>query len=787
MSTGGEQAAGWSVAVRALCEFTARAGDLDLRFTPAPTALEGMAGHTLVRQRRGAGYEAEISLSGRYEDLRVRGRADGYDPEANQLEEVKTYRGKLDGIRANHRALHWAQAKVYGHLLCQSRQLARLRVALVYFNVGSEEESVLAQEFDATALRDFFDEQCARFLSWARAEAAHRAGRDAALAALRFPHGEFRAGQRELSVAVFRAARPRAGSNDTAGDAANDAAETGRCLLAQAPTGIGKTMGTMFPLLKACPASGLDKLFFLTAKGTGHALALQALDTVNAQLAAGAAPAFQLRVLELQARDKLCEHPDKACHGESCPLAQGFYDRLPGARAQALCHARLDATRLREAAREHAVCPYYLMQEMARWSDVIVGDYNYYYDGSAMLHALAQAHQWKTAVLVDEAHNLLERARRMYTAELAQAALAAARKAPTATPPVQKALQRLQRAWNALNKEQAAPYAAHESVPAGLLTALQRAVAAIAEAMADAPPMPRDPLMDFYFEALRFLALAEQFGPHALFDIQRHALRHKTFSTLAIRNLIPAPHLAERHAAARTTVLFSGTLSPGEFYRDTLGLPPHTHWIDVPGPFRPEQLRVRVAAHVSTRWRDREQSLAPIADIVARQYQSRPGNYLCFFSSFDYLGRAAALLRERHPELPLLPQEPALDDAGRDGFLARFTEDGRTVGLAVLGGAFAEGVDLPGARLIGAFVATLGLPQVNPVNESMRRAMERRFGPGKGYDYTYLYPGLQKVVQAAGRVIRAESDRGTLHLIDDRYRQARIAALLPAWWRLDVL
>lgn len=396
----------YAVAVRALCEFTARAGDLDLRFTPAPSGLEGMAGHTAVTSRRGPGYETEVALAGQYENLLVRGRADGYDPVANQVEEIKTYRGRLDSVRDNHRAAHWAQARVYAHLLCVARGLAQVRVALVYFNVATEEETVLSESRDAAWLAAFFHEQCDRFLAWSRTELAHRQARDAALERLAFPHGDFRSGQRELAVSVYRSARD------------------GRCLMAQAPTGIGKTLGTLFPLLKAAPGSGLDKVFFLAAKGSGRGLALAALDTLNAQPAQPA-----LRVLDLQARDKTCEHPDKACHGESCPLAQGFYDRLPAAREAALAQGRLDAPAVRTAARAHQVCPYYLSQELIRWSDVVVGDYNYYYDATAMLYALTQAHQWKVAVLVDEAHNLVDRARRMYTGELNQLGLAAARQA----------------------------------------------------------------------------------------------------------------------------------------------------------------------------------------------------------------------------------------------------------------------------------------------------------------------------------------------------------------------
>ncbi|SIO54123.1 ATP-dependent DNA helicase [Paraburkholderia phenazinium] len=752
------------VAVRALCEFTAKRGDLDLRFTPAPTAAEGIAGHATVAGRRADDYEAEITLTGVHRSLTVRGRADGYDPVLNRIEEVKTYRGDLAAMRDNHRALHWAQALVYGHLLCHSRGLTEVHVALVYFDIASQKETVLSQLHTAASLEAFFVEQCERFIGWATQEEAHRNARNAALGTLAFPHAEFRSGQRELAVSVYRAARD------------------GQTLMAQAPTGIGKTLATIFPLLKACAADQVERIFFLTAKTPGRALALDAVDVLHAGAEAnGNVNALPLRTLELVARDKACEHPDKACHGDSCPLARGFYDRLDEARRTALAHRRLERATVRSAALAHDVCPYYLAQELVRWSDIVVGDYNYYYDSSALLYALTQLNQWRIAVLVDEAHNLLDRARRMYTASLEQSAFRAARKsAPIA---LRKPLERLNREWNALNRAQTEGYQVHSEVPPRLLSAAQNLIGAVTEQVAEAPLSIDETQLRFYFDAMHFVSLAEQFGEHSVFDTTLVSGASATrASTLCVRNVIPAPFLVPRYAAARTTVMFSGTLSPHHFYRDTLGLPEETRWLDVEGPFRAEQLKVHVASHVSTRWRDRERSLAPIVELIAQQYAVQPGNYLGFLSSFDYLQRVVALMRERYPEVPVWMQEQGMDEAAREAFLARFRAMGQGVGFAVLGGAFSEGVDLVGEQLIGAFVATLGLPQINDVNEQMRRTMEAKFG--NGYDYMYLYPGLQKVVQAAGRVIRTEQDTGVVHLIDDRYRRPEVRRLLPRWWQV---
>jgi DNA excision repair protein ERCC-2 len=750
----------YTVAVRALCEFTAKAGDLDLRFTPSPTALEGQAGHAVVATRRQrSGYESEVSLSGDHKLLTVRGRADGYDARTRTLEEVKTFRGDLARQPANHRALHWAQAKVYGWLMCQQQQVDELNIALVYFDIASQRETVFTETCSAEALRVHFEQHCERFLAWAEQEVAHRTQRDDALSVLDFPHAAFRTGQRELAEAVYRAA------------------VQGRCLMAQAPTGIGKTVGTLFPQLKAMPGQKVDKIFFLTAKGSGRQLALQAAERVQAGRPL-------LRTLELVARDKACEYPQNACHGDSCPLARGFYDRLPAARQAALAVPMLDKAAVRELALAHQICPYYLSQELARWADVVVGDYNYFFDLSALLMGLTLARGDRVAVLVDEAHNLLERTRMMYSAELDQAMLKAVRRSAPAA--LKNPLTRLGRAWAALAKEQTAPYQVHPGVPEAFSQALQKAIAALTDHFAEHPTTVDAELQRFYFDALHFTRVLELADANWLFDITLNSTAgSKRAALLTLRNVIPAPQFTPRLAAAHTAALFSATLTPREFHADLLGLPESTVWVDVPTPFSTEQLDVRVARHISTRYQHRTASAEPIAELIARQYAERPGNYLAFFSSFDYLRQVLAVFRGLAPEVPVWEQSRGMREAEREQFLLRFTPEGRGIGFAVLGGSFGEGIDLPGRRLIGAFIATLGLPQVNPVNEEMKKRLDARCGSERGYDYAYLYPGLQKVVQAAGRVIRTPEDQGVVHLIDDRYAEPRVRRLLPRWWTIQ--
>jgi DNA excision repair protein ERCC-2 len=250
-----------------------------------------------------------------------------------------------------------------------------------------------------------------------------------------------------------------------------------------------------------------------------------------------------------------------------------------------------------------------------------------------------------------------------------------------------------------------------------------------------------------------------------------------------IQNLIPAPFLKPRFAAARTVALFSATLSPARYYSDMLGLPEDTACVDVDSPFHADQLQVQVISRISTRYPDRQRSAAPIARLIADQYGAQPGNYLAFFSSFEYLALVAAEFQRRFPSVPMWAQARGMDEGQRRDFLERFVPGGAGVGFAVLGGSFGEGIDLRGDRLVGAFVATLGLPQVNPRNEQLKERLQAVFGAG--YDYTYLVPGIQKVVQAAGRVIRTQEDRGIVYLIDDRFARPAVRELLPAWWRIE--
>ncbi|PTT78281.1 ATP-dependent DNA helicase, partial [Pelomonas sp. HMWF004] len=514
------------------------------------------------------------------------------------------------------------------------------------------------------------------------------------------------------------------------------------------------------------PAQQLDKIGYMTCKGTGRITALDALHRLRE-----ATPGKALRVLTLVAKEQACEHPTKACHGDACPLASGFYDRLPAARAEAVSTAWLDAPTQRRIALQHGICPYYLGQELLRWADVVVGDVHHAFDPHGQLFNLAQSQDWRLALLVDEAHNLIDRARAMYSATLSlQSVRAAEPEAPKALRPP---LRRLARELADLGRAQAQDYTVFDEVPDDLADALQTVNAALGEHM-QAHPLENGPLMAFYFETLSLQRVLDKFGPHSLCDLQRSAVAAPAAGLvpstpvnlslldgpddddtppasdldllLAIRCVVPGAFLKARFEGCHSVTLFSATLGPAEYQRDLLGLPDDTAWIDVPAPFPPEHLTVRIADQLSTRYDHRQASLGALVDLIATQFAEAPGNYLAFFSSFDYLEQAAARLAQRHPDVPQWRQSRAMGEAARQGFLDRFVPDGCGVGFAVLGGAFAEGVDLPGTRLIGAFIATLGLPPVSPLQDAVRERLDTMFGADHGY--ADLVPGLQKVVQA---------------------------------------
>lgn len=749
-----------AVAIRTLVEFAAKRGSLDRRFTPAPSGQEGIEGHQKVTARRANDYQTEVGLSITYGDITFRGRADGYHPTRHCIEEIKTFYGDVERIPENHRELHWAQAKCYGWLFCAQHECDEINLSLIYFELADELEYPLEQTWSAEELKDYFEQLAQKYCAWHQQLSARQQQLHQWLEQLQFPYGTMHAAQRVMAEAVYKAA------------------VTGRVVMAEAPTGTGKTLAALFPTLKAMPRTPVDKIFYLTAKTTGKQLALENIELIASDKT-NPAP---LRSLELTAQEKSCLEPEKKCRGDSCQYALDFYTKLPSARQAAFAIPILDKHALNQLAQEFTICPFYLGMEMARWVDVVVADVNYYFDGTPLLLGLTLEFDWKPCLLVDESHNLIERGRGMYTAELNRADLRNAKK--SAPAPIKKALEKINKAWLVLMKSLPATtntYIRLDLLPEKLGLALEEFTTRYIEFLQQNPdhPIQEGIMQELFFAALNYLRTIDIFDEDFCIDLQAVGSKDEI---LTLRNLIPAKQLAARLDTAHCACFFSATLHPTRYYQALLGLPEDSVHIKVPSPFNSQQLSVNIATRLSTRYKDRAAAINPLCDIVIQQLQNVPGNALVFFSSYEFLQQAETQLRKHltTTNIQLVVQSRRMSEQDRETFIAQFNQQDNLLGLAVLGGAFSEGVDLAGNALKGAFIATLGLPQVNPINEYLRQVMNDKFG--QGYDFTYTYPGIQKVIQAAGRVIRTTSDEGYVWLLDQRFEQPQIKNLLPEWW-----
>ncbi len=757
-----------SVSIKTLVEFAAKTGSLDRRFTPAPSGQEGIEGHKKVTSNRHPDYQKEVGLSITYGDITFRGRADGYDPTRHCIEEIKTFYGDVDRIPANHQLLHWAQARCYGWLYCAQQGCEEINLALIYFELATETEYPLEETWTACELQKYFEELAEKYCAWQAQLTARQTQLHAWLEQLQFPYGDMHASQRVMAEAVYKAAI------------------TGRVVMAEAPTGTGKTLAALFPALKSMPRSVVDKIFYLTAKTTGKQLALENIQLI----ASDKKNPVPLRTLELTAQEKSCLEPERKCRGDDCPYALDFYTKLSAARQAAFAIPVLDKQALAELAQQFHICPFYLGMEMARWVDIVVADVNYFFDGTPLLLALTNEFDWSACLLVDETHNLIERARGMYTAELNRSDLLAAKK--TAPAPIKKVLEKVNKTWLALLKNLPGDHDLIQlpALPEKLGLSLVDFTNTYVEFLQRNPDheVQEGIIQDVFFAALNYQRIADIFDEDFCVDVQTTASQS---DLLRLRNLIPARQLAARLAFAHCACFFSATLHPAHFYQTLLGLPEDAVHIQVPSPFSAGQLEVRIATNLSTRFKDRAAAIEPLCQLVQDQLSATPGNALVFFPSYDFLHQAEGALRDRFMrstgvtgrDVELIVQSRRMSEADRDFFIARFNQQQNLLGLAVLGGAFSEGIDLPGDALKGAFIATLGLPQVNAVNEHLRQVMQAKFG--QGYDFTYTYPGIQKVVQAAGRVIRKKTDSGYLWLLDQRFAQPQIKALLPEWWDIS--
>ena len=803
------------LSVRELVEFLLRTGSIDSRFAGFDRANEGARIHRKLQKAAGEGYQAEVFLSETREvdgiPFTIEGRADGIfqsEDGVTVIDEIKTTAIPTDEIQEDGNPCHWAQGMVYGAIYAKQQGLPRLDVRLTYYQIDTDEIVRFPRHFTQEELDAFFEGLLRQVAPWARRQLDWDTRRAASLNALRFPFETYRPGQRALAGEIYRACK--AGGKG------------GARLFCQAPTGIGKTMSALFPALKAMGEGHGEKLFYLTARNTTQAAAEDALARLRTS-----APELALRSVTLTAKEKACLCRDAegrpACLPELCPYANGYYDRLKTALSALLDGGSgcFDRTVLAETGRKFSVCPFELGLDLSEWCDVVIGDYNYLFDPTVHLRRFFDA-AGDYIFLIDEAHNLPDRARAMYSARFCKSSLINARRAiGKGKSALKTALTKADRGFlearRAVTKLAPRRGSAPTEPPTEDLT--QQTSLLDTEPAETAIPLP-EPLLardgtvflqELPKELLRLLFSLQaplqdwlEANPEAdahaqllelyfaLQDITRAAERYDAHfvTQLTARGselewellcLDPAPFVDASLAAGRAAALFSATLTPPGYYRSVLGCP-DARAVALESPFPPEHLGLYCLPGISTRYRDREASVQAVSDALAALARAKVGNYLAFFPSYAYLRQVYEDFTARYPDIGTLAQESGLDDAARAAFLEQFSPSpAKTLlGFGVMGGIFGEGVDLVGDRLIGCAIVGVGLPQVNPRQEILRRYYDE--AGGTGFDYAYRFPGMNKVLQAAGRVIRTQEDRGVVLLLDDRFARGEYTRLFPRHW-----
>ena len=757
-----------AIPVRQLVEFACRSGDLAAG-VPGPTASAGLRGHQQLQRSPPPGYRPEVRLSATVAldefQVELKGRVDLMcaEGEPPAIEEIKTCLVPPDRLPDAQVALHWAQLKVYGFCHLHASGGARIRLQLTWYDLATGRSYADAEELAYDALRDFTLAALQRYLAWQRLMQHHRRQLRAAAGALRFPFGAFRAGQRAMAADIYRAAR-----------------DGGQCLI-EAPTGTGKTISALFAAAKALGEGHVDRILYLTAKNSGR---LAAADMVAA-LVRGGLPAGSLLI---RAKAQACPCHTGACERDAegrCPRGLGFYDRLPPARERLLALGTMDAAAIDAVALEYQLCPFELALQMAPWADIVICDFNYVFDPLVELSCLRDDGA-RALLLVDEVHNLVDRSRQMYSAQLCRSDLdACARACRHDHPALSKALRRVASAMLRWHGSAATAPAIGRAAPAAVSRAVDRLLQGLATAADD--PYP-EPLTEVLRALYRFAAIAALFGAHhtciaragARGDSRgdsRGAYRDVEVKLLC---LDASEYLAHSYQSFQAVAAFSATLSPADYYRRALGLHHDTPARILPSPFAPQQLGVWLYPAIDTRQHQREHHLGAIARAIGAVYAARPGNYLAFFPSYRFMQQVAEAFTAMFETPRPLLQERATDEAQRRAFLDQFECGRPTLGFAIMGGVFGEGVDYAGDRLIGAIVVGVGLPAADTEQELIRA--EYAAAGIDGFDFAYRFPGLARVMQAAGRVIRSERDRGVVVLMDRRFGHHQYRRHLPRYW-----
>ena len=773
------------ISVRNLVEFILREGDIDNRVgrgASAEAMQEGSRIHRKIQRRMGSDYHAEVPLrlvlcEENY-DLVIEGRADGiriqsrngaeitYADNFNYMEVNDDMEVMIDEIKGVYQKLehmsgpvmvHKAQAMCYAYIYALQHEIKKISIQMTYCNLDTEDIRYFTEEFTFEALSEWFSHLIGEYKKWADFQYAWRRLRQASIKKLQFPY-EYRKGQKELAAGVYRTINRK------------------KNLFIQAPTGVGKTISTVFPAVKAVGEGLGDRIFYLTAKTVTGTVARETFELLRKN-------GYQAKVIQITAKEKMCLCEEMECNPVHCPYAKGHYDRVNDAVYDLLQKEdMLTREVILQQAEEHCVCPFELGLDLATWCDNIICDYNYVFDPNVYLKRFfAEGVKGDYIFLVDEAHNLVERSREMYSAALYKEDFLEIKKIMKRYQP------KLEADFNKCNKilldykRECEKYVLYDNI-GNFVFALMRLASNLDEFLQKPMEFPeRKTVTEFYLNVRNFLNIHELVDSH--YVIYSEHTEDGRFM-LKLYCVDPSLNLQSCINKGNATIFFSATLLPIQYYKSLLSTKEDNYAVYAETAFTEEQKLLLVGRDVSSKYTRRNQTeFSKIASYIKKTALTKQGNYMVFFPSYKMMQQVyEAFLELDTEEIDIVLQEIGMKEEAREFFLAEFAKERRysLVAFCVMGGIFGEGIDLKHEQLIGAIVVGTGLPQISNEREILMNYYEER--SGQGFDYAYRYPGMNKVLQAAGRVIRTTEDVGVIELLDERFLQSDYRALFPREW-----
>ena len=753
------------ISVRNLVEFILREGNIDNRTGGGqdPENMQmGSRIHRKIQRQMGSDYQAEVPLKTEIVcdgfTLKIEGRADGliHTKEQVMVDEIKGVLRELDRVQ-EPAGIHLAQAKCYASMVAEQEGVDEIGVQMTYCQMETEEVKRFQYSYQSNELKVWFDEVIRQYEKWAKFQIEWRKARNASVKGIEFPF-PYRKGQRDLAVSVYRTILRK------------------KKLFIQAPTGVGKTISTVFPAVKAVGEELGEKIFYLTAKTITRTVAEQAFETLREQN-------LKFKVITLTAKEKICFCEETSCNPDDCPYAKGHFDRVNDAVYELLMREDVMSREVLEAqARKHKVCPFEMALDVSTWVDGVICDYNYVFDPDARLRRFfAEGGAGGYLFLIDEAHNLVERGRTMYSSSICKEDFLKIKKlVKYGEPKLVSALESCNKQLLELKREcggcQILNSVSHVYIKLlSLMTKLEEFIEDCKDEVI------RKGVLEFYFGIRNFIYIHDRLDENYLIYSELSE-EGKFFLHLFCVN--PAGCLQEYMGKGNSTILFSATFLPINYYKKLLSAAKDDYAIYAESPFEQSKRLLLLGNDVSTKYTRRGPEMyRKYAEYMMRVIKGRTGNYLAFFPSYRFLEEVWEVFMELPQEqIEVAVQSQYMTEQEREEFLKKFEQERAhsLIGFCVMGGVFSEGIDLTEDKLIGAMIIGTGLPQVCLERELLKYYFDRK--NLNGFDYAYLYPGMNKVLQSAGRVIRTDQDRGVIALLDERFMDRRCQEVFPREW-----